>query len=70
MWPFLLKYPRNKVAIIDDVCMIHPRRHKEPGTSLYEGALGAAVVVPAPRGGRALSSRPCPPPPAVSPAKP
>lgn len=40
LWPFLLKYPRDRLAIIDDVCMIHPNRIKEPGTNVYDAAAG------------------------------
>lgn len=40
LWPFLLKYPRDRLAIIDDVCMIHPNRVKEPGTNVYDAAAG------------------------------
>lgn len=35
VWPFLLKYPRNRIAVIDDVCMIHPAGKKKT-QSIYD----------------------------------
>ncbi|KDD75400.1 hypothetical protein H632_c702p0, partial [Helicosporidium sp. ATCC 50920] len=29
VWPFLLNYPRDKVAVIDEVCMYHPKMQSE-----------------------------------------
>jgi hypothetical protein len=37
IWPFLLRYPRAKIAVIDEVCMQHP--------GAPPGALAAAKVV-------------------------
>lgn len=34
MWPFLLKYPKNRIAVIDEVCMVHPSK-KLSGQSIY-----------------------------------
>ena len=34
MWPFLLHYPTNRIAVIDDVCMFHPI-NKTGSTSIY-----------------------------------
>ncbi len=36
MWPFLLRYPDDRVAVIDEVCMRHPTR--KSGGSLYSVA--------------------------------
>ncbi|KAA6420076.1 MAG: hypothetical protein FRX49_09925, partial [Trebouxia sp. A1-2] len=37
LWPFLLGYPSQKVAIIDEVCVIHPKAQLQPPTkaSMY-----------------------------------
>ncbi|KFM26396.1 hypothetical protein F751_4889 [Auxenochlorella protothecoides] len=34
VWPFLLKYPKNRIAVIDEVCMVHPSK-KLSGQSIY-----------------------------------
>eukprot|EP00887_Chlorella_sp_A99_P005466 scaffold1.g5466.t1 len=38
-WPFLLKYPKDKIAVIDAVCMFHPSGSKPTGDSLYASGL-------------------------------
>lgn len=34
VWPFILGYPQEKIAIINDVCVIHPKKELQPGTKL------------------------------------
>ena len=38
VWPFLLGYPQDKIAVIDDVCVIHPKKmlQREGKTSMYD----------------------------------
>ncbi len=38
VWPFLLGYPQDKIAAIDDVCVIHPKKslQREGKTSMYD----------------------------------
>ncbi|GAB4822225.1 hypothetical protein N2152v2_009271 [Parachlorella kessleri] len=35
VWPFLLRYPQDKVAVIDEVCMGHPPSNSKQSASLY-----------------------------------
>ena len=34
MWPFLLEYPQEKIAIINDICVVHPKKELQPGSKL------------------------------------
>jgi len=34
VWPFILGYPQEKIAIINDICVIHPKKELQPGTKL------------------------------------
>jgi hypothetical protein len=34
VWPFLLHYPTNRIAVIDDICMCHPT-NKTGSPSIY-----------------------------------
>lgn len=34
VWPFILGYPQEKIAIINEVCVIHPKKELQPGTKL------------------------------------
>lgn len=34
VWPFSLAYPQEEIAIINDVCVIHPKRELQPGSKL------------------------------------
>lgn len=34
VWPFILGYPQDKIAIINDICVIHPKKELQPGTKL------------------------------------
>lgn len=36
LWPFLLGYPDDKVAVIDAVCMHHPYAKQKDAASLYD----------------------------------
>lgn len=38
VWPFLLGYPQEKIAYIDEVCIIHPRKslQREGKASMYD----------------------------------
>lgn len=35
VWPFLLHYPLDKIAVVDEVCIYHPPSNPQRGTSLY-----------------------------------
>ena len=34
VWPFLLGYPQEKIAIINDICVVHPKKELQPGSKL------------------------------------
>ena len=34
VWPFSLAYPQEQIAIINDICVIHPKKELQPGTKL------------------------------------
>ena len=36
VWPFLLKYPKDKIAVLDDVCIYHPHSSAKSGPGLYD----------------------------------
>ena len=36
VWPYLLGYPADRLAVIDEVCMYHPNAAKQPCRSLYD----------------------------------
>lgn len=38
IWPFLLGYPQERIAVIDEVCVIHPRKvlQQRGKVSMYE----------------------------------
>ena len=35
VWPFLLRYPRDKIAVVDQVCMFHPPSTPNKANSVY-----------------------------------
>jgi hypothetical protein len=35
VWPFLLRYPKQQIAVIDEVCMWHPKHGANKAGSLY-----------------------------------
>ena len=35
VWPFVLGYPRDRIAVIDAVCMVHPGKQEGGKASLY-----------------------------------
>lgn len=43
IWPWLLGYPTDRIAVVDTVCMFHPGTDRKAPTSLY-------VMASAPRG--------------------
>ena len=45
VWPFLLGYPRDKVAVLDDVCMFHAADRRSGGASIYSAGGCSCVVV-------------------------
>lgn len=38
VWPFLLKYPTNRIAVLDEVCMVHPEKKKGSKSIYSSGA--------------------------------
>jgi hypothetical protein len=36
VWPYLLRYPRDSIAVIDEICMVHPHT---VGTKSGEGSV-------------------------------
>jgi hypothetical protein len=54
VWPFLLHYPRDRIAVIDDVCMLHP--HTAEGKK-GEGSIYAALAKVAPWDAREEEAR-------------
>ncbi|KAL3156378.1 hypothetical protein ABBQ38_000692 [Trebouxia sp. C0009 RCD-2024] len=34
VWPFVMGYPQEKIAIINDVCVVHPKKELQPGSKL------------------------------------
>ena len=38
VWPLLMGFPQDRVAIIDEVCVIHPRKESQPigKASMYD----------------------------------
>jgi hypothetical protein len=51
-WPFLLRYPRRRVAVIDDACMVH-----SAAQGSKRGAEGDLYAVPVPYDEREEESR-------------
>lgn len=35
VWPYLLHYPRDKIGVIDEVCVFHPPTSRAKGNTLY-----------------------------------
>ncbi len=35
VWPFLLRYPRDRIAVVDQVCMFHPPSTPNKANSVY-----------------------------------
>ena len=48
VWPFLMHYPRDRIGVIDEVCMLHPHSAESKGTG--EGSIYAALARVAPYG--------------------
>lgn len=35
VWPYLMHYPRDKIGVIDEVCVFHPPTSRAKGNTLY-----------------------------------